>query len=116
MNPRYPTDRPSLERVCEVEATRGSGPGGQHRNKVETGVRVTHALSGIVVLATRHRSRERNLDDAYERIAARLEALQKPVIPRRPTKPTAGAKRRRLADKRHQARKKSGRGGGQHDD
>lgn len=109
---RFPTDRASLERVCEIEPTRGSGPGGQHRNKVETGVRVTHRPSGIVVLATRHRSRERNLDDAYERIAARLEELQRPVTPRRATRPTAGSRRRRLEGKRRQGQKKADRRGG----
>ena len=33
-----------------------SGPGGQHRNRTESGVRLTHRPTGIVVLATERRS------------------------------------------------------------
>jgi len=102
---KWPTDRESLEKVCEVEPTRGSGPGGQHRNKVETGVRVSHP-SGIVVLATRHRSQRQNLDDAYERITEKLEALNFVPKPRKPTKPSKGAKRRRLDEKKRDSVKK----------
>lgn len=111
-SPPYATDRAALERVCEVVPTRGSGPGGQHRNKVETGVRVTHGPSGLVVVATRHRSREQNLDDAYERLAQRLERLNFVPVPRRPTRPTAASKRRRLDEKRRRGAKKQGRQGG----
>jgi protein subunit release factor B len=102
---KWPTDRASLEAVCEVEATRGSGPGGQHRNKVETGVRVAHP-SGIVVLATRHRSRLQNLDDAFERIAEKLTVMQTPQKPRTATKPSKASKRRRLNDKKMAGAKK----------
>ncbi len=105
---KWPTDRVSVEKVCEVEATRGSGPGGQHRNKVETGVRITHP-SGVVALATRHRSRLQNIEDAYERIIAKLEALNFVPKPRKPTKPSKGAKRRRLDDKRKDSEKKQSR-------
>jgi protein subunit release factor B len=106
----WPTDRASIERVCEVQATRGSGPGGQHRNKVETGVRVWHP-SGMVVLATRHRSRLQNLDDAYQRLADKLRAQQTVQKPRTPTKVSKGQKRRRVADKRKQSDKKRARQG-----
>ena len=105
---KWPTDRESLERVCEVEPTRGSGPGGQHRNKVETGVRVSHP-SGIVVLATRHRSQKQNLDDAYERLEEKLAALNFVPKPRKPTKPSKGAKRRRLDAKKRDSMKKQSR-------
>lgn len=41
-----------------IEYTKGKGPGGQHKNKVETMVRVTHIPTGIVVTVDgRHRSR-----------------------------------------------------------
>ena len=39
-------------REVAVRASRSSGPGGQHRNKVETGVRLTHRPSGTVVTLT----------------------------------------------------------------
>jgi protein subunit release factor B len=111
----FPTDRANLERVCRVEPTRGSGPGGQHRNKVETGVRVTHLPTGIAVVATNRRSRLQNLDDAFERVAAKLEKLQHVPTPRTATKPTRSSRRRRVADKRHASEKKRERRGG-HDD
>ncbi|HLZ57622.1 MAG TPA: peptide chain release factor-like protein [Ktedonosporobacter sp.] len=97
---RYPTDRESLERDCDMEFFIASGPGGQHRNKVETGVRLTHRPSGIAVTATERRSQYANREAAFERMAARLEALQRPEIPRRPTRPTAASRTRRLESKR----------------
>ena len=54
--PRYPTDPDTLLSICEVRFVRGSGPGGQHRNKTETGVQMTHPPTGIVVSATERRS------------------------------------------------------------
>ena len=68
----YATDRESLERDCDLEFFIASGPGGQHRNKVETGVRLTHRPSGISVTATERRSQHANREMAYERMAVRL--------------------------------------------
>ena len=96
----YPTDRASLERDCDVDFFIASGPGGQHRNKVETGVRLVHRPSGIMVTATERRSQYANREAAFERMAHRLELLQQPVIPRRPTRPTKASRVRRLDTKR----------------
>ena len=96
----YPTDRASLERDCDLEFFIASGPGGQHRNKVETGVRLIHRPTGITITATERRSQSENRERAFERMAMRLEVLQKPVIPRKPTRPTAASRARRLATKR----------------
>jgi protein subunit release factor B len=98
---RYPTDREALERDCDVEFFIASGPGGQHRNKVETGVRLLHRPSGIVVTATERRSQHANREMAFQRMAERLEEQQKVVIPRKPTRPSAASRRRRLEEKRH---------------
>src|SRR5258708_12528658 len=97
----YPTDRASLERDSDLEFFIASGPGGQHRNKVETGVRLTHRPSGISVTATERRSQHANREVAFERMAARLEKLQQLSPPRNPTRPTAASRERRLAAKRH---------------
>ncbi len=99
----YPTDRTSLERDSDLEFFIASGPGGQHRNKVETGVRLTHRPSGISVTATERRSQHANREVAYERMATRLEELQQVSPPRKPTRPTAASRERRLAAKRHAA-------------
>ena len=99
----YPTDRDSLERDCDLEFFIASGPGGQHRNKVETGVRLTHRPSGISVTATERRSQHANREVAYERMAARLEEMQHISPPRKPTRPTAASRKRRLEAKRRAA-------------
>jgi protein subunit release factor B len=96
----YPTDRASLERDCEVEFFIASGPGGQHRNKVETGVRLIHRPSGITVTATERRSQHANREMAFERTAERLERLQRATTPRISTRPSAAGRERRLQSKR----------------
>jgi protein subunit release factor B len=104
------TDRDSLERECEMEFFVAGGPGGQHRNKVETGVRLTHRPTGIVVTATERRSQSANREAAYERLAQRLEERQQVRRPRRPTRPTGAAKARRREEKSIRSQIKRGRG------
>ena len=103
---RHPTDRESLEQDCLMEYVRGSGPGGQHRNKRYTGIRLTHLPSGVIVTATERRSRSQNLEAAYLRMAARIDALQRVRRPRRPTRPSRASVERRLKRKRRRAREK----------
>ncbi len=92
-----------------MEFVRDSGPGGQHRNKRYTGVRLTHEPSGTVVMATERRSQSMNRELAFERMAERLEALQHRPKRRKPTKPTRASVRRRLDSKAKAAKKKAGR-------
>ena len=58
--------------ACEIRRQRRSGPGGQHRNKVETGVIITHPDSGVSVSATERRSQATNLRHALRRLRIRL--------------------------------------------
>ncbi len=96
----YPTDRESLERDCDIEFIIAGGPGGQHRNKVETGVRLTHRPTGISLTATERRSQHANREAAFERMAERIEAQQRVLPPRKPTRPTTASRTRRLNTKR----------------
>ncbi len=106
---RYPTDRESLERDCDLEFFVAGGPGGQHRNKVETGVRLTHRPSGTVVTATERRSQSANRNAAFERMAEKLEKMQRPRKVRKATRPTVESKRKRLEGKRKQSERKRSR-------
>lgn len=108
--PPYDTRREALERDCSVEFFIASGPGGQHRNRRETGVRLVHFPSGITVVATERRSQFQNLEVAFTRLAARLEALNRPRRARIATAPGVAAVRRRLDTKNRLAQKKALRG------
>ena len=53
----------------------------------------------LVITAARFRSQERNREDALARLVALLREACQPPVPRKPTRPSAAAKRRRLDDK-----------------
>lgn len=71
---RHPAKLPRelLLEHCEVKRTRGSGPGGQHRNKVETAIVITHRPTGIKGQASEKRSQHRNREVAIERLRLNL--------------------------------------------
>jgi ribosome-associated protein len=96
-------ERTQLERDTDIEFFVAGGPGGQHRNKVATGVRLRHRPSGLVVTATERRSQAANREVAFERLAARLNAAREVVAPRIATRPTAASRLRRQAAKRQRA-------------
>jgi ribosome-associated protein len=119
-----------------------SGPGGQNVNKVATSVQLRFQAKGagvfndaqfarlmrlagrratkageIVIEASRYRTRERNRQDARERLAALVEkALQPPPPPRRKTRPTRGSVERRLKAKAGRSAIKKMRGSVSDDD
>jgi protein subunit release factor B len=94
---------------CEIDVFIASGPGGQHRNTTESGVRITHKPTELSVTATERRSQHQNRGEALERLKSGLRQLTFVPKTRRPTKPTKGSKRRRLDEKKRQGEKKANR-------
>lgn len=69
-----------LVRQCDVDRYRASGPGGQHRNKTESAVRVRHRASGVAAHADDSRSQHENKLRAVKRLRAHLALeLRAPV-------------------------------------
>lgn len=116
-----------LEEIL-VRASRSSGPGGQHANVTASRIEVAFdveaseslsdeqkrrvmARSGPVVraVAQETRSQARNREVALERLEERLARALAVRRPRRATKPTKGAKERRLKAKRRQSERKQDR-------
>jgi protein subunit release factor B len=96
-----------LERDLAIERLKGSGPGGQRRNKRETGVRITHLPTGITAMATEERSQALNLKRAKERLAERLAKLLRKRKKRIPTSIPASAHAARIEHKKTHSRQKS---------
>ena len=95
-----------LARDCEIRAYRSSGPGGQHKNKTESSVRVMHRPSGIVRIGTEHRSQTRNRRLALERVWKELERRSRPRKRRVATRATRASQEARLSTKRRAAETK----------
>ncbi|MEZ6062770.1 MAG: peptide chain release factor-like protein [Planctomycetaceae bacterium] len=69
---------------CEIRRTRDSGPGGQHRNKVETAIEIIHQPTGIRAFAGERRSQEQNRRMAIRRLrmelSVRVRAVKSAVV------------------------------------
>ena len=100
-------DDEALLRACEVSTFIGGGPGGQHRNKTASAVRLVHLPTGVTVTATERRSQLRNRGAALERLRAVLTGLARVRRPRRPTVPSRTSKERRLDAKKRTGRRKA---------
>lgn len=78
----HPSQLPEslLLEQCLVRRTRHTGPGGQHRNKVETAIEIVHTPTGITTFAAERRSQEANRQVAVFRmrllLAIRLRAVE----------------------------------------
>jgi protein subunit release factor A len=101
-----PADDEALLAQCRVETFRAGGPGGQHQNVTESGVRLVHLPTGIRVVAREERSQHRNRALALRRLRERLEKLRRRRKPRIPTGVPRAQKRKRLDAKRRKGETK----------
>ena len=66
---------------CEVDRYRASGPGGQHRNKTESAVRLRHKLTGVTAIGEDSRSQAENKMHAVRRLRAAIALdVREPVF------------------------------------
>jgi ribosome-associated protein len=116
------------ERELDERFIRASGPGGQNVNKLSTAVQLRfdvrrspnlpdgvrarlEKLAGkrltregvLVIAAQRHRTQERNRQDALDRLIDLIRRAAVPPLARRPTRPTAGSRERRIETKKRRA-------------
>jgi protein subunit release factor A len=101
-----PDDDDALLAECRVETFRAGGPGGQHQNTTESGVRLVHLPTGVRVVAREERSQHRNRAVALRRLREKLEELSRIEKPRVPTRPPPASKRKRVDEKKRRGRTK----------
>ncbi len=101
-----PSTDEELLAQCRVQTFRSGGKGGQHQNRTESGVRLVHLPTGIVVSSREERSQYRNKSIALQRLREELEKRNRRPRRRVRTQVPKSEKKKRLEDKRRRSRLK----------
>lgn len=83
-----------------IECTKSSGPGGQHKNKRFTAVRITHLPTGLVTVAKNERSQAQNKKVALEQLKLKWKEKFKERKKRLATRKSRAARERMLRSKK----------------
>ena len=118
-------------REIEMNAVRSQGAGGQNVNKVATAIHLRFDIAAsslpepikarllklqdqrltkdgvIVIKSQRHRTQDQNREDALDRLKSLIRSVVVTPKPRRPTKPSRSAQRKRLEQKRRHSQIKA---------
>jgi protein subunit release factor B len=90
----------------DISFLKGSGPGGQNRNKRETAVRIIHIPTGLISEASERRSQNQNLQVALYRLSEKIEKFYFKPKKRVATKVSYSEQQKRLEKKGNTKRKK----------
>ena len=101
-----PDSDEDLLKECNVDTFRAGGKGGQHLNKTESAVRMTHLPTGVVVTCQDERSQYQNKRKCLLQLREKLVALNYRPPKRIPTRKPRSAKEKILETKRKQSQKK----------
>ena len=82
--------------IFKIVVTKGTGPGGQHKNKTESCAVITHVPSGLQEKCEETRYKNKNIETAHKRLVKRLEKI------------ALDKKMEKLNEKRREAIKKNG--------
>lgn len=92
-------DEPELLKQCRLEFGRVSGPGGQHRNRVDTAAWIMHVPTNVETQATERRSQSQNRHEAIKRLRRKLAVRVRTVASRDHHEPSELWRRRRQGEK-----------------